>query len=102
MKVTLPWRTHPHPGEEPIGKAYKPWLILSLLVLVGSLFLLAVTVSAAFVGFGEKTTPLWVIVLGVLAVLGIALGFAGFLLIMLAAGYKSWREGRHIQVLPPE
>ena len=102
MKVTLPWRTHPHRGEDPIGKAYKPWLILSLVVLVGSLFPLAVTVSAAFIEFDQKTTPLWVIILGVLAGLGIALGFAGFLLIMLAAGYNAWKDGRRVQVLPPE
>lgn len=102
MKVTLPWRTAAHRGEEPIGKAYKPWLILSLVVLVGSLVLLAVAVTAAFVNFGATTTPLWVVILGVLAVLGVALGFLGFLLIMVAAGWKAWREGRRVQVLPPE
>ena len=102
MKISLPWRVNPHRGEEPIGKEYKPWLVLSLVVLVGSLFLLAVTVTAAFVEFETVTTPVWVIVLGVLAILGIGLGFAGFLLIMVAAGWKAWRDARRVQVLPPE
>ena len=102
MKINLPWRTNPHRGEEPIPKEYKPWLILSLVTLVGSLFLLAVTVTSAFIEFGEKTTPLWLILLGVVAILGVGLGFLGFLLIMAAAGLKAWREARRVQVLPPE
>lgn len=102
MKIILPWRRQRPQGDEPVGKAYKPWLILSLVVLVGSLFLLTVTVAAAFISFGQQTTPLWIVILGVLAVLGIGLGFGGFLLIMLTAGYKNWREGRRVQVLPPE
>lgn len=96
------WRTSRPRGDDPIPKAYKPWLILSLLVLVGSLVLLAVVVTVAFVRFDSAGTPIWLVLLGVVAVLGIALGFAGFLLLMFTAGYRSWREARRVQVLPPE
>jgi hypothetical protein len=70
-------------------------------ILVGSLALLAVDVVAGFSYFMQKTTPLWVTLLGVAAVSGIALGFAGFLLLMVMAAWLNWREGRKIQVIPP-
>jgi hypothetical protein len=87
---------------EPIGKAYKPWLILSLLILIGSLLVFVVAVVAAFVSFGDERTPLWVMVVGILSVLGIAVGFGGFFLLMATAGFHAWREGRRVQVLPPD
>ena len=87
---------------EPIPKAYIPWIIASIVVLVGSLILFSVAVTAAFVSFGDRTTPLWVIVLGVLAILGVALGFGGFFLLMATAAYQNWRESRRIQIIPPE
>jgi hypothetical protein len=87
---------------EPIPKAYKPWLILSLATLIGSLVVFVVAVVAAFVSFGDQRTPLWVVVVGVLSVLGIGLGFGGFFLLMATAGFQAWREDRHVQVLPPE
>ena len=90
------------PRAEPVPRLYKPWLILSLVVLIGSLALLAAAVTAAFVSFGEEHTPLWVVVLGGLAVLGIGLGFGGLFLLMAAAGFQAWREGRRVQILPPE
>jgi Na+-transporting NADH:ubiquinone oxidoreductase subunit NqrD len=80
---------------ESIGKAYKPWLILSLSVLVGSLVLAGVAVIAGFSSFSASSTPLWVIVLGVTA------GFGGFFLLMVIAGWKSFREGQRVQVIPP-
>jgi uncharacterized membrane protein YqhA len=87
---------------ESLPKAYKPWLIASLVILVGSLVLLAIAVTAAFWTFADQTTPLWAVVLGVLSLLGIALGFGGLFLMLVAAGYKSFREGRRVQILPPE
>ena len=86
---------------ESLPSGYKPWLIASLVVLVGSLGLLAVAVVAAFVTFADKSAPLWDVVLGVLSVLGIVAGFGGLFLLMAAAGFSSWREGRKVQVLPP-
>lgn len=76
--------------------------MVSLAVLIGSLFLLGVVGTVAFVGAQGAPTPLWVIVLGVVAVLGIAAGFGGFLLIMVVAGWQSFRTSRKVQVIPPE
>ncbi len=87
---------------ESIPKGYKPWLIASVVVLVGSLGLLAVAVTAAFWTFADTTAPVWVGVLGALSLLGIGVGFGGLFLLMVTAGYKSFREGRRVQILPPE
>ncbi len=87
---------------ESCPKAYKPWLIASGTVLVGSLVLVAFVVVMGFLNFSQAATPLWIIVLGVVAMLGVGLGFAGFFLMMVAAGWKSFREGRRVQVIPPE
>ena len=88
--------------DSSIGKAYKPWLLASLVVLVGSLMLLAAAGTMAFVGTTGEPVPLWAIVLGAVAGLGVALGFGGFFLIMLVAGWASWREARRVQVISPE
>jgi len=82
----------------PIPSSYKPWIILSLVILVGALILFAVDVTAGFLYF-EHATPLWVIVLGVVAVLGVAAGFGGFFLLMLLAGWTASRESRRVQIL---
>jgi len=87
--------------DQSIGKAYKPWLIASLVVLVASLGLLAVTMTVAFLYFSGAVTPLWVIVLAVVGALGLGVGFGGFFLIMMVAGWHSFREQRRVQVLPP-
>ena len=103
MKISTPWRTAPRPNlAPPIPKAYTPWIIVSTLALIGGLLLLAVAVTAAFVTFAAVGTPLWVIILGVFAVIGIALGFGGLFLLLGAAAWSSWRESRRIEVLPPE
>lgn len=87
--------------SESIGKPYIPWLILCLAVLVGSLILLAVAVIAGFSSFAAASTPLWVIVLGAIAVIGVGLGFAGFFLLMTVAGWRSFREGQRVQIISP-
>lgn len=87
---------------ESIGKAYKPYLMASLAVLIGSLVLLGVVGTVAFVSATGEPTPLWVIVLGVVAALGLGAGFGGFFLIMVVAGWQSFREGRKVQVISPE
>lgn len=87
---------------ESIGKAYKPYLLASLAVLIGSLALLGVAGTAAFIGTTGEPTPLWVIVLGVVAVLGVIAGFGGFFLIMAVAGWQSFRAARKVQVISPE
>lgn len=85
-----------------IPKSYKPWIILSMVVLVGSFGLLAVAVTMGMVELGHPDTPLWVIAAGVLSVLGIVAGFGGLFGLMLFAGWQTWREGRKVQVIPPE
>lgn len=85
----------------PIPKRYTPWLILSVVVLVGSLLLLAVAVTGGMIALGATTTPLWVVACGVLSVAGIGLGFAGFFGLMAVAGWQTWREGRKVQVISP-
>ena len=87
---------------ESIGKAYKPYLMVSLAVLIGSLVMLGVIGTIAFVGAKGEPTPLWVIVLGVVAVLGVIAGFGGFFLLMVVAGWQSFRAARKVQVISPE
>ena len=85
-----------------MGKGYKPWIVASVAVLVGSLLLLITTVFIGFVYYSETGQPLWVVLMGVVSVLGIGVGFGGFFLLMMAAGWLSWREDRRVQVLTPE
>lgn len=87
---------------ESLPKGFKPWLIMSIVVLVGSLGLLAIAVTAAFLTFADTKAPLWVVVLGALSLLGVGLGFGGLFLLLVTAGYRSFREGRRVQVLPPQ
>jgi hypothetical protein len=79
----------------------KKWLIASLAVLLFSLVLVLGDIVAAFVYFADKTDPLWVTLLGVAGVLGVAVGFGGFFLLMAIAGWRSFREARRVQVIPP-
>ncbi len=85
---------------ESIGKAYKPWLIASAAALVGGLLLLAFVGTMAFVN-SAKGMPLWLLLLGVVAALGIAVGFGGMFLILAMAGWTSFKESRRVQVIPP-
>jgi hypothetical protein len=70
-------------------------------VLLFSLALVLGDIVAAFVYFADKTDPLWVTVVGVGGALGVAVGFAGFFLLMAIAGWRSLREARRVQVIPP-
>jgi hypothetical protein len=72
----------------------KGWLIASVVVLLGSLALFVGSVVAGFAYFTEKTAPLWVTVVGVVAVLGIAAGFGGLLLVLVMAAAKSRKDDR--------
>jgi protein-S-isoprenylcysteine O-methyltransferase Ste14 len=83
-----------------IDKKYQPWLLTSLAILVGSLVVLAAVGTMAFVSTAR--TPIWLILLGAVSAFGVALGFLGFFLIMLTAGWKSFRESRRVQVIPPD
>ena len=84
-------------GAESLPPAYKPWIVASLAILMLSFLLLAGSVVAAFYFFGGEGTPLWVVVLGGFAVLGIVLGFAGFAGMLAIAGWRSFKQGRRPQ-----
>lgn len=87
---------------ESLGKAYRKWVIASVAMLVGSLMLLAAVGTMGFVMYGGGALPLWLVALGVLAAAGVGLGFGGFFVIMMAAGWRSFREARRVQVISPK
>jgi hypothetical protein len=72
----------------------KGWLVASLVVLLLSLLVFVVDVVMGFTYFTQKTTPLWVTVLGAAAVVGMGLGFAGIGLVFVMAVVKSRREDK--------
>jgi uncharacterized membrane protein YciS (DUF1049 family) len=80
---------------------FKRWLVVSVIVLLLSLGLALADIVAAFIYFADKTNPNWITVLGVVAALGIVLGFAGFFLLMAIAGWQSHRESKRVQIISP-
>jgi hypothetical protein len=84
-----------------IPDSAKKWLVASLAVLLLSLALVLGDVVAAFVYFADKTYPLWVTLLGVAGAFGVVMGFGGFFVLMVFAGWRSLREARRVQVIPP-
>jgi hypothetical protein len=80
--------------SEAMPDGLKGLLITSLVVLLGSLTLFVGNVVAGFVYFTAKTPPLWVTVLGVVALLGMAAGFGGVCLVFLLAVVKARREDK--------
>ena len=72
-----------------LAAGLKGWLILSVAVLLGSLTLFVVTIVSGFVYFNAASTPLWVTVVGVVAVLGIGVGFGGLFLVLVLAAMKA-------------
>jgi hypothetical protein len=84
-----------------IPDSAKKWLVASLAVLLFSLALVLGDVVAAFVYFADKTDPLWVTLLGVAGAFGVAMGFGGFFVLMVFAGWRSMRESQRVQVIPP-
>ncbi len=87
---------------ESIPSGYRPWIVASIAVLVVSLMLLAGTVGASFFYFEDRGSPLWVVILGGVAVFGVLLGFSGFFVMMMIAGWRSFQESRRVQVLSPQ
>jgi len=81
-----------------IPDGYKWWIVASVGVLLVSLAMFAGTVVAGFVYFSEKTTPVWVTVLGVVSVLGTGVGFGGLLLILVVIWLQARRSDRKLAV----
>jgi hypothetical protein len=87
--------------SKPMLDGFKWGLVASVSVLLTSLVLFVGDIVAGFVYFSREATPLWVTVLGAVAALGIAVGFAGFFLLMAIAGWRSYRESKRVQVISP-
>lgn len=93
MKLFTIKRLKAQPGAAPaMPKGYQLWLVVCLVVLVGSLLMLAISAGAAFVYYSDAAVPLWLTVLGVLAGMGVAVGFGGLFLLLVLAGWRSFRE----------
>jgi hypothetical protein len=88
-------------ASKAIPDGFKVGLVASVGVLLASLVLLVGDIVAAFVHFSQKATPLWMTVVGAIAVLGVAVGFAGLFVLMAIAGWRSHLEARRVQVIPP-
>ena len=87
--------------SKPMLDGFKWGLVTSVSVLLVSLALFVGDIVAGFVYFSQKATPLWVTVLGAVAALGIAVGFAGFFVLMAIAGWRSHRESKRVRVISP-
>ncbi|WP_213804454.1 hypothetical protein [Granulicella sp. dw_53] len=81
------------PSNKILSDGLKWCLIASVIILLGSLAMFVTNVVAGFAYFNERTAPLWVTVLGVVSIIGIALGFGGLFLVFLLAAAKSRRDG---------
>jgi hypothetical protein len=84
-----------------IPDGFKKWIVACIGVLLFSLALVLGDIVAAFVYFADKTDPLWVTLLGIAGALGVAVSFGGFFLLMALSGWRSLREARRVQVIPP-
>jgi len=69
----------------------KWWLVACVAVLVLSGMVFAAAVVGSFASFSEKTTPLWVTVVGALGMFGMGVGFAGLLLLMVVVAVRARR-----------
>jgi uncharacterized sodium:solute symporter family permease YidK len=84
-----------------LPEGFKGWIVASVSLLLLSLVLVLGDIVAAFVYFSDKTSPLWVTLLGVAGALGVGLGFAGLFLLMAFAGWRSYQESRRVQIISP-
>ena len=80
---------------------FRGWLVASLSLLLLSLLLLLGDIVAGFVYFSDETRPLWATVLGAAGALGVAVGFAGFFVLMSVAGWRSYRESKRVEIISP-
>ena len=95
VRIPNPFK-HSKPGQEsPIPSAYRPWLILSLGILVASLLVLVIVASVAFIYYANVLTPLWLMVLGGVSAAGVVVGFGGFFLLLVIGAYTSFKEDRN-------
>lgn len=84
-----------------LPEGFKPWIVVSVSLLLLSLLLVMGDIVAAFFYFSKAASPLWVTLLGVAGALGVGLGFAGLFLLMAVAGWRARRESRRVQIISP-
>jgi hypothetical protein len=89
------------PGSKALPDGFKGWIVASVSLLLVSLLLVLGDVVAVFAYFSDKTSPLWVTLLGVAGVIGVGLGFAGFFVLMAIAGWRSHRESKRVEIILP-
>ncbi|MEO6805794.1 MAG: hypothetical protein ABI286_02275, partial [Edaphobacter sp.] len=87
------------PGSNALPDGFKGWIVASVGLLLVSLLLVLGDVVAVFAYFSDKTSPLWVTLLGVAGVVGVGLGFAGFFVLMAIAGWRSYRESKRVEII---
>jgi hypothetical protein len=98
---TPSWRTPIEPAGMTMARHLRWSLISSVVVLLGSLALFVGTVVAGFAYFNSQSSPLWLTVVGVVAVLGIVTGFAGLLFVLILAWMKA-RKNEKAQAVSAE
>ena len=66
------------PRSKALPDGFKGWIVASVSLLLVSLLLVLGDIVAVFAYFSDKTSPLWVTLLGGAGVVGVGLGFGGF------------------------
>lgn len=79
-----------------VPTGYKVWIVVSLGILLASAVLFVMTVTAGFVYFTDKTSPVWVTALGVAALAGMGLSLGGMALIFLMIATKARRSDKNL------
>lgn len=95
------WITMTVAKSKALPDQFKGWIVASVSLLLLSLALVLGDIVAAFVYFSEKTSPLWVTVLGVAGAFGVGLGFAGLFVLMAIAGWRSYQESKRVEIISP-
>jgi hypothetical protein len=73
---------------------FKWWLVANVSVLLLSLLLFVGNVAAGFVYFSDKAAPAWVTALGIVALMGMCVGFGGLFLMLILVAVKAYRTDK--------
>jgi hypothetical protein len=89
------------PGSKALPNGFNGWIVASVSLLLVSLLLVLGDIVAVFAYFSDKTSPLWVTLLGGAGVVGVGLGFGGFFVLMAVAGWRSHQESKRVEIILP-
>jgi hypothetical protein len=89
------------PRSKALPDGFKGWIVASVSLLLVSLLLVLGDLVAVYTHFSDKTSPLWMTLLGMAGAAGVGLGFAGFFVLMAIAGWRSYRESKRVQIILP-